>query len=42
MTAGAFRLQFTWLGTAVITLALGLMELLRLAPKGSSKVRDLT
>jgi len=36
-----FRLQFTWWGTFIMNIVLNLMELIRLAPKGSGKVREM-
>ena len=36
-----FRLQFTWWGTFLMNIVLNLMELVRLAPQGSGKVREM-
>ena len=36
-----FRIQFTWIGTLVITILLTLMEYVGIAPKGSCKVREM-
>jgi len=36
-----FRIQFTWWGTLIMTIMLNLMEMIGLAPKGSSKVREM-
>lgn len=36
-----FRIQFTWIGTFVVNLVLTLMEMIRLAPAGSGKVREM-
>mgnify|MGYP003315807816 FL=1 len=36
-----FRIQFTWWGTFLLNLFLNFLELIRLAPKGSGKVREM-
>ena len=36
-----FRLQFTWCGTFLMNIVLNMMEFLRIAPKGSGKVREM-
>lgn len=36
-----FRLQFTWIGTLLVNLFLNFLETIRLAPKGSGKVREM-
>ena len=36
-----FRIQFTWIGTFIMNIFLTIMELIRLAPKGSGQVREM-
>ena len=36
-----FRLQFTTIGYFIMNIVLTLMEMIRLAPKGSGKVREM-